>query len=363
MANFAQLLAETEAYLEQSIAPIAGLLDQDPVTLHRVLEALCDRDLMALKVSPQWGGAGLDERSFRAFQELLARYSGSLAFLQTQHQSAVGMLAQGSNEFLKREYLPLACRGQILLGVGFSQLRRMGTPLVTAVPVTGGYQINGEVPWVTGYGSFQLFVVGARLPDRQALFGLLPFTPQQQVSGGEIVCSEPLQLAAMQATNTVKVFLKDWFVPHSRVLSVQSAGWIEANDQRNVLHHSFFALGCARAGLDIAAIAKTTLPDFADTAWRSLDQELLTCRSATYTAHQQTDNTAFQDVETLLSLRAWAIDLAVRCAEAAVVVSRGAGCQIDHPAQRVYREALAFTVFGQTTAVMAATLKRLVRST
>lgn len=42
----------------------------------------------------------------------------------------------------------------------------------------------------------------------------------------------------------------------------------------------------------------------------------------------------------------------------AVVVANYA----HHPAQRVYREALAFTVTGQNTVVMEATLARLIRS-
>jgi len=61
-----------------------------------------------------------------------------------------------------------------------------------------------------------------------------------------------------------------------------------------------------------------------------------------------------------LQLRAWAIDLAVRCAHAAVTVSSGAANYSDHPAQRVYREAMVYTVFGQTTPVMEATLARLI---
>jgi alkylation response protein AidB-like acyl-CoA dehydrogenase len=69
-----------------------------------------------------------------------------------------------------------------------------------------------------------------------------------------------------------------------------------------------------------------------------------------------------QSWEERLQLRAWAINLAVRCASAAVTVSSGAANYRYHAAQRVYREALVFTVSGQTTAVMEATLARLVHS-
>lgn len=51
----------------------------------------------------------------------------------------------------------------------------------------------------------------------------------------------------------------------------------------------------------------------------------------------------------------------LRCANAAITVSSGAANYQDHPAQRVYREALVFAVSGQTTAVMEATLAELIR--
>jgi len=62
-----------------------------------------------------------------------------------------------------------------------------------------------------------------------------------------------------------------------------------------------------------------------------------------------------------LAVRAWAIDLAVRCAHAAVTASSGAANSLSHPAQRIYREALVYTVSAQTTPIMEATLKRLIR--
>jgi hypothetical protein len=69
-----------------------------------------------------------------------------------------------------------------------------------------------------------------------------------------------------------------------------------------------------------------------------------------------------QTWEERLQLRSWAINLAQRCASAAVTVSSGAANYRYHAAQRVYREALVFTVSGQTTAVMEATLAQLVVS-
>ena len=63
--------------------------------------------------------------------------------------------------------------------------------------------------------------------------------------------------------------------------------------------------------------------------------------------------------EEQLRWRSQAITLAGKCAHTAVAVSSGEANLLAHPAQRVYREALMFTISGQTTDVMEATLKEL----
>ncbi|MBE9045008.1 hypothetical protein IQ255_11430 [Pleurocapsales cyanobacterium LEGE 10410] len=60
-----------------------------------------------------------------------------------------------------------------------------------------------------------------------------------------------------------------------------------------------------------------------------------------------------------LQLRAETINLAQRCSMAAVIASSGTANYLDSSAGRVYREALLFSVSGQTTDVMVASIKNL----
>lgn len=355
----AQVLNLAESYLQESISPKAAAIDSDPEALLYALKGFGELGLLALRVPKVWGGSEVSEETFHTFQELVARYSGALAFLQTQHQSAVAMLVQSQNSSLKQEYLPYLGNGQVLLGVGFSHLRREGDPVIVAVPVEGGYQLNGQVPWITGFGLFQEFIVGVALPDGRAVFGVVPFVEMYQDTGGAIILSKPMHLAAMTSTNTVTATLKGWFLSQERVVSLKPAGWIHENDKRNVLKATGLALGCALAGLDILEAAHYTKPlPFIAQAFESLNRELTSCRAAIRDAQQH----HCESLVKRLQLRTWAIDLAVRCAHAAVTVSSGAANYSHHAAQRVYREALVFTVSGQTTALMEATLARLVRA-
>lgn len=343
--------------LREEIAPHANEMDMHPEALRQALSLMCKNELMALRRPKEYGGPDIGEGAFREFQETVARYSGSFAFLQTQHQSAVSMISKSENKELKDEYLPKMADGERLVGIGFSQLRRPGEPIMKAEKVSDGYVLNGHVPWVTGWSFYPEFLIGASLPDGQAVFGVVPLAHSEK-EGGRISVSEPMRLAAMESPMTVTADLVHWHLPDRLVAFVRPAGWIQNNDLINIALQGHFALGCARAGLDIleGAAHKKKLP-FLLSAYEKLSKELEDCREATTSAQATPDE---ETTVERLKIRAWAIDLAVRCAHAAIAASGGAANSIHHPAQRVYREALVFTVSAQTTPIMQATLDRIV---
>lgn len=355
MSRDQDILEKAERFLREEVGPRAQEIDRSGDALREALAGLCDRELMALKRPTSYGGPGVSEETFRDFQETCARYSGTLSFLQTQHQSAGSMIARSRNEALKNEYLPRMGNGEKLVGIGFSQLRRGGPPIMQAAPHPGGYLLNGHVPWVTGYDYYPEFLVGASLPDGRAVFAVVPLTRQDAIS-----ISQPMKLAAMEAANTVTVDFSGFFVPDERVAFIREAGWIKNNDQINIALQGHFAIGCARAGLDVlTAAAERKSLDFLSRAHERLSLELEKCREATREA--QTGVQVEEATDERLRVRAWAIDLAVRCAHAAIAASSGAANSVDHPAQRIYREALVYTVSAQTTSIMEATLQRLTR--
>jgi alkylation response protein AidB-like acyl-CoA dehydrogenase len=350
-----QPLPSAAVLLQTKIAPQAEVIDRNVDALRLGLQALGNASLLALRVPRLWGGTQVEETTFHQFQELVARYSGALAFVQAQHQSAGAMLSRSDSEDLKQLYLPKMGNGAVLVGIAFAHLRREISPL-KAMPVAGGYRLQGQVPWVTGFGFFQFFIVAASLPNNDALYGIVPFQDCDRGTDGCLICSSPMSLAAMPSSNTVSVQFQDWYLPQSQVLFVTPVGNIQRDDQLNVLNQSFFALGNVRASLDILERMMLEKPfPILRSVYLALAEEFEQCRSAIYAALH---TASFAEK---LSLRAWAIELAGRCAHAAVTVSSGSANLNHHPAQRVYREALLFTVSGQTTAVMEATLARLMQ--
>lgn len=342
------------AFLHERVAPVANELDRSNHCLSEVVKEMGGEGLLALKRPAEYGGPAMAEDEFRIFQEEAARASGSFAFLQTQHQSAVSILSAHADETLKRAYLPHMHNGERLVGIGFSQLRRTGEPLVRAEPVEGGVLVSGHVPWITGFGVFREFLLGATLPDGDSLFAIVPLA---NVEGGRP--SEPMRLAAMESAGTVTMELDRLFVPQAQVAFTKPGSWIRENDLVNIALQSQFAFGCARAGIDVVrGSAGKPGKEFLVEAADLLEAELEWCREATHAAlADKTEATA----ESRLKLRAWAIELAVRCGHAAVTASSGAANAADHPAGRIYREALVYTVSAQTLPIMRATMDRLTK--
>jgi len=89
--------------------------------------------LLGLRVPSQSGGLEVSEETFTP-----SRASGEILWSPASASTSERVAAMLVQNELKQEYLPHLSNGQILLGVGFSHLRRAGDPLIVAVPATGG---------------------------------------------------------------------------------------------------------------------------------------------------------------------------------------------------------------------------------
>lgn len=334
--------------MAESVASVVEEIDQNPKVLGQCLQGLGDRRLLGLKVPVGLGGSGFSATEYGLAVTEIARKSGILAFLQTQHQSAAAMIARfGSEE--QRKKLPQMVTGKLKVGVGFSQLRRAGQPMLRALPTAKGYELTGTIPWVTGFSFFQEAIAGATLPNGDELYCFIPLENTPEISGGTINCGEPLALAAMGASQTVAVKLENWLITPEQILVIKPAGSIQGGDRQNVLKHGFFALGCAYGCVDFLQ------QKLEQSQLRILQERLDQLRSEIVTALDTK-----KDFATQLDLRLKVVAIAQEYAQCALISSGGAGNLLIHPAQRLYREALMFSVFGQTETIRNATLQTLI---
>jgi alkylation response protein AidB-like acyl-CoA dehydrogenase len=276
------------------------------------------------------------------------------------------MILTGPNDDLKRRLVPDLAAGRQLCAVSFAHLRRPGPAVLRAEPVVGGYRLHGTAPWVTGWGVMNQVVFGATLPDerfvylwapgdRHAFPDLFEGIQAPDDNWGAMTASAPLRLCAMNASATVELVCSGLFVPETHRLSFSDRETMRKNDRNGVLGATAMPLGCAEGAVRLLF----------ETADR---RHVPAIRRAAATFRSQIDDTRGQ-IDTwsarsgepeffdhAVKLRAGVITLAVRTAHAAVTANSGSANSLTHPAQRLYREAMFYTIQAQTQEVMDSTL-------
>lgn len=319
------------------------------------LRILAEAGLVAVTTPREFGGHAASGTFLRPFTEILTAACGTTWFTLTQHLGACGMIAGSKNPSLRERFLREMARGRHLVGVAFGHLRRPD-PMLRAEEVPGGYRLYGVAPWVTGWPLLAGVIYGAVLPDNRHLYVYAPAGESEALRS-----SPPLPLCAMNATATTEVRLEGLFAPEEDFVKFSSRDEMARGDTNGIAGAISPPLGCARGSLKVLRTAaekrsQRSLHQAAD----SLEDEINACRAEGFRwADGPKDSPEYKP--NALAARAWAIELGVRAAHAAIAASSGAANSLDHPAQRLLREAMFYTVIAQTSDIMTATVSRLAR--
>ena len=165
MTTFSRdVLAAARGLADDVLFPDAMRVDHLDAVPAAHLDALAAAGLYGAPVPVQAGGLGLDLGATCTVTEELA--SGCLAttFVWLQHRGlAMTLAADGTPAALRDRWLGPACLGQVRGGIALGGLIP-GPPLLRARPAGGGWRLDGEAPWVTGWGLIDLLLVVARGP-------------------------------------------------------------------------------------------------------------------------------------------------------------------------------------------------------
>ncbi len=345
------LLDRARRLADDLLAPHAEETDTAALVPRSHLEALADAGLLGISGPREYGGLAAPGPVSREVAETLAGACGVTHFVQAQHHGPVGMIASSENAALRERFLRDLCAGRILAGVAFSHLRRP-QPVITARPVPGGWEVNGEAPWVTSWGLAGLFVVAASLPDDRILYFVAPGRATDTMRP-----SAPLPLAVMNASGTVRLAFHQHHVAKEDMVRIADSATWRARDRVNTAHVNPAVFGIAATCLRGLQPAPSSGGGAAARAAEVLTDEWDRCRAAAY---RWMDTGATEaDLPGVLATKAWSLDLVARAAHASIAAAGGRAMSLSHPAQRLMREAMFYTIQAQTPAVRDATLDRL----
>lgn len=309
------------------------------------LDALAAEGLFGIAAPADAGGSDLALTVQRAVAEELAAADASTWFVWTQHHTPVRTVLRSPDPRMRAEWLPRLARGESVAGVAFTHLRRPRLPVLTATRTSDGFKVSGDIAWLTSWQLADVFLIGAQAGD-DVVWMLVDLYDRPGVS------AEPLGLAAMTGTATVRVRLHDLVVSADEVVLVEPVAEWRAADAARTVDTSAAVFGVTR---DALRRLRERDDDASVTTAAAMQGRLDELRASAYALADDPDASAH--VEERLAVRAQAHALA--CASTAALVTAGAGraMLLDAAAQRLARTALFLLVQGQTAAVREATLR------
>jgi alkylation response protein AidB-like acyl-CoA dehydrogenase len=287
--------------------------------------AFADAGLYGAFAPQDVGGLELGLADACDLVEQLAGACLTTTFVWLQHFRLLSTVLDPATPKSLRSLMLAVVAGDIKGGISLGGLLP-GPVRLSAEQVNNGWLLNGEAPWVSGWGIVDKLVVTAREgTERVASFVL----DAKECRG---LSATPLRLSAMNASSTVTLTFSDLKVPRERFVGTQPfAPGTERPEGLRV--NGSLALGVARRCCDLIGPSV-------------LDGELRAAR----------DELDRAGVEEIHVARARASALAVRCAHA-LAVSTGSRAAISGDvAERSTREASLLLVFASRPGIKAALL-------
>jgi alkylation response protein AidB-like acyl-CoA dehydrogenase len=319
---------------DEVLWPAAQEIDRAPSVPTAVLDALADAGLYGLLGPPEVGGIGAGPEAAAAVFEALAGGSLATAFVWVQHHTTVRAIAE-STDRLRREWLPSLCSGRMRSGIAVAALRRPGAPTMVAEPDGDRLLLHGFAPWVTGWGLIDLVLIAARVGE-DVLWTLV------DAIEGPCMQADRVPLAAVDSSATVKLRIDELAVPASRVIGRQPYSEWRAREAPGLTRSGFLAIGVAQRCVRL-------LGDKAGDLGRMVEH----ARGRLFAV----------DRDSVVAARVQASLTALRASTALVAAGGGSSIEIDHPAQRLVREAMFLLVFAQTADIRRAQLHAITEET
>jgi alkylation response protein AidB-like acyl-CoA dehydrogenase len=298
----------------------AAAVDAADAVPEEHLRGLADAGLYGIFAPAEVGGLGLGPEVGLVIEELASSCLAS-TFVWLQHLRLLGaMLDPGTPAALREALLPAVVRGDVRGGVALAGLLP-GPPRLTARPADGGWLLDGEAPWVSGWGIVDLLVVVGRGPEDTAVTLLMDAREQRGLTAAR------QRLAAANASATVQLSLDGVFVPGGRLVSQAPYDPVAAQSE-GLRGNGSLALGVGRRCCALIGSSP-------------LDDELDACRAELEAA----------DTAAMPAARAWASEFAARAAHYLAIRRGSRSALAGDDADRLAREASFLLVFGSRPAI------------
>jgi butyryl-CoA dehydrogenase len=359
-----RLIRETARdFTDNEIVPVARENDRNERFDTELVQKMADMGFLGAIVSEEYGGRGLDYRTYGLIVEEIGRGDSSARTVVSVQTSLVcSSIERWGSEEQKHAWLPKLCTGEALGCFGLTE-PSSGTDAASlktrATKIDGGWKLNGQKQWISLGNHAKVALIFAQTDPEKGHRGLACFlvpTDSDGFSSGEIHGK-----LGLKASDTAELSLSDVEVPDEAMMGEIGDGFKVAMTALDSGRFSVasgcvgISQGCVNASVQYAKereqfgrpIASFQLVQ-AMLADMIVDTEA--ARGLVWKAGWLKDTGKPSTTETSIA-KLFATEAAVRNANLAIQVHGGSGYVDDHPVERYLRDARVATLYEGTSQI------------
>jgi alkylation response protein AidB-like acyl-CoA dehydrogenase len=359
-----RLIRETARdFTDNEIVPVARDNDRNEKFDLELVKKMADMGFLGAIVSEEYGGRGLDYRTYGLIVEEIGRGDSSARTVVSVQTSLVcSSIERWGTEEQKHEWLPQLCSGEALGCFGLTE-PSSGSDAASlktrATKIDGGWKLNGQKQWISMGNHAKVALIFAQTDPEKAHRGLACFlvpTGSDGFSSGEIHGK-----LGLKASDTAELSLSDVEVSEEAMLGQIGDGFKVAMSALDSGRYSVasgcvgISQGCVNASVQYAKEREQfgrPIGEFqlvqAMIADMIVDTEA--ARGLVWKAGWLKDTGKPSTTETSIA-KLYATEAAVRNANLAIQVHGGSGYVDDHPVERYLRDARVATLYEGTSQI------------
>lgn len=365
-------------FMRREVHPLEARIEaMEPGLLPSLLKKAAEVGLLSIDIPEEFGGLGLDKTTSALVTQATAT-QGSFG-VAIGVQTGIGtlpILIFGTPE-QKQRYLPELVAARRISAYCLSEPDAGSDALsarTTAVPVEGGYLLNGTKQWISNAGFADVFIVFARIPE----VGFSCFIVDGHLAGVSTGAEE--HKMGLKGSSTRQVILENVLVPRENLLGAPGKGHVIAFNILNIGRYKLGlgAMGAARPALTDALTYALARKQFANPlssfpaiqeklagmvtriyATESMGWRLTGMIDARIEAHDKQSADHWQRAVEVISdyaveasiLKVYGTEALAWVLDEALQIHGGNGFTREYPIERPYRDARVNRIFEGTNEI------------
>jgi len=217
-------------FAEKEIAPIASEIDVNDQVPQALYDQMAEMGFFGLKLPEEYGGQGLDVRSYVCVMEEICKYSIACALMVSSANSlsTAPLLVAGTEE-QKQKYIPGIASGKEFMAFGLTEPGAgsdAGSMTTKAVEDGDDYILNGRKTFITGAEIAKNAVIFAKTNPEKGAKGITSFIVDMSLPGVSVGKHEDKM--GQRGVSVSDIVLEDVRVPKSAILGEIDRGFVTA---------------------------------------------------------------------------------------------------------------------------------------